>query len=146
MKPSDLSELDWLQACIRGEAEGESIVGKLAVGCVIRTRVNERRWPDTYREVVLQPAQFESMAPLGKLIFDDEIPPLLYTKYFRQRRAEVWWKEICAAAWIVYHNWTRDIVKGANHFYAHNVVKKIPYWAVGVEPVAVIGGHTFLKL
>lgn len=47
-----------LALCIWREARGESFHGKVLVGDVIKNRVLDARWPNNYRDVVLQPKQF----------------------------------------------------------------------------------------
>lgn len=49
-----------LSLALWGEARGEPIEAQVGVGCVIRNRVNDGRWPDTYQEVILQPLQFSA--------------------------------------------------------------------------------------
>ena len=38
-----------------------------------------------------------------------------------------------------------DVTNGANHYYS-SLMKKVPYWAEGKNPVAKIGHHIFFKL
>lgn len=38
--------------------DGSSVEERIGVGCVIRNRVTDRRWPKTFRRVCLQPWQF----------------------------------------------------------------------------------------
>lgn len=49
-----------LALALWGEARGEPIEAQVGVGCVIRNRVQDRRWPGTYQEVILQPLQFSA--------------------------------------------------------------------------------------
>lgn len=49
-----------LALAVYREARGESRRGKLLVAQTIENRVTDRRWPDTYRDVVLQPWQFSA--------------------------------------------------------------------------------------
>ena len=53
-----LSDLHTLALTMYGEARGEEIEGKVAVGCVVRARMADDRWPDTYKDVCLQRWQF----------------------------------------------------------------------------------------
>lgn len=46
--------------CLWREARGESMRGKRLVASVIRNRVDDKRWPNTYSGVVLQPWQFSA--------------------------------------------------------------------------------------
>ena len=47
--------------CVWAEARGEPQSGKLAVAYVIRNRMKDRRWPDTLKEIILQPMQFQGV-------------------------------------------------------------------------------------
>lgn len=52
-------EIALMAAIIQCEAGGEIYEGKLAVGAVIMNRLNSPVWPNTLREVIYQPGQFE---------------------------------------------------------------------------------------
>lgn len=128
-----VDEFDLLVACLRGEAEGEPFMGKLAIACVIRNRVKDKRWPDTYRGVMLQPYQFSCFLP----------------QYFRPQTLKhdwdkSYWKECNFAAFGVYHDWVRDITGGANHYHAFGVH---PKWADDMEraDINIAGHHIFYK-
>ena len=54
----ELSDIDLLATLIRGEAEGEPLLGKIAVACVVRNRVEDPQWPDAWSGVMLQKYQF----------------------------------------------------------------------------------------
>lgn len=75
MKPQDLNELlintfgnldgkQLLALTIYGEARGESLQGKIAVGSVILERVDKQGWMGkTIQEVCLKPSQFSCFLP-----------------------------------------------------------------------------------
>ena len=50
-----------LSKIINGEAIGESKYGKLLVGSVIINRINHGNWPNTIKEVIYQPRQFNGI-------------------------------------------------------------------------------------
>ena len=52
-----LNDLDLLTALIMGEAESEPLLGKIAVACVVKNRLNDRRWGNTWQDVMLQKYQ-----------------------------------------------------------------------------------------
>lgn len=131
----DRDEFDLLLACIRGEAEGEALFGKLAVASVIRNRVLDKRWPDTYKEVVLQPAQFSCF-----------LPEYLRPEIFKPERGELWWRECKLAAYAIYHNWVRDITQGANHYHDISIADDLPSWAEGRHPIFRYGALWFYNL
>lgn len=49
---------EWLALCLRSESDRPN--EWLCVANVIRNRVRNRRWPDTYRGVIRQPRQFSA--------------------------------------------------------------------------------------
>ena len=58
--PAELLVKFVLALAVYREARGESVIGKILVAQTIENRVQDRRWPDTYRDVVLQPWQFSA--------------------------------------------------------------------------------------
>lgn len=129
-----LDGLELLIACVMGEAEAEPLLGKIAVACVVRNRVNDHRWPNSYKEVLLQRSQFSCFLP----------------KYFRpvilkHRFKDIYWRECKYAAWGVYFNWVMDVTNGANHYHSVDM-EEPPYWAKGEHPVLRLGSAWFYKL
>jgi len=133
---------DLLTALIMGESEAEPILGKIAVAQVVRNRVNDDRWPDDWKEVMLQRYQFSCFLP----------------QYFRPETLKhgwgsIYWKESKYAAFGVYNGYVRDPVDGANHYLASWLGRdpdwaygKKPKWAESQKPVAEIGQHVFYRL
>ena len=134
MDLKDRDEFDLLLACIRGEAEGEALWGKLAVACVVRNRVFDKRWADNYKDVLLQPKQFSCF-----------LPGFYRPEIFKREWNEIWWRECKFAAWGVMYNYMRDITQGANHYYSTGLIDP-PYWAEGKHPMFRTGGHCFFVL
>ena len=54
-----LDELDLFFRLVEAEAGNESMEGKIAVANVVINRVKDSRFPDTVRDVIYQPYQFE---------------------------------------------------------------------------------------
>ncbi len=54
-----LEELDLFFGLVEAEAGNESMEGKIAVANVVINRVKDSRYPDTVKEVIHQPYQFE---------------------------------------------------------------------------------------
>lgn len=52
----------WLARIVHAEAKGEPFAGKVAVVHVILNRVRHEAFPDTIREVIFQPGQFQPVA------------------------------------------------------------------------------------
>jgi N-acetylmuramoyl-L-alanine amidase len=53
------SEIDLLARLVRAEAQTESLEGKIAVACVVLNRVESSQFPDTIRDVIYAPGQFQ---------------------------------------------------------------------------------------
>ncbi len=63
-----------LARVIHGEARGESFLGKVAVGSVILNRVeDEKNFPNTIRDVILERGQFSSLIDGQANLFPDQI-------------------------------------------------------------------------
>lgn len=54
-----LDELDLFFRLVEAEAGNEDMIGKIAVANVVINRVKDTRFPDTVRDVIYQPYQFE---------------------------------------------------------------------------------------
>ena len=154
MKITDLDEQSLLCGLIVGEAAGEDFIGKLAVACVVRNRVNDiKRWANDYKGVILQPKQFECFNDIPR---KTEMSSYHRFKFFHHMWSEAWWRECWAATFLVRYNWVGDIVKRANHYHVEPMTEvgttgkihefKIPYWAENVYPVFKWGRHWFYKL
>jgi N-acetylmuramoyl-L-alanine amidase len=53
-----LSDPDFMALTMWAEARGEPVEGRIAIGCVLRNRLNDGRWGSSYERVCLAPAQF----------------------------------------------------------------------------------------
>lgn len=131
-------ELILLTMCLWGEARGEDALAKLAVGCVIRNRVNAPRWwGDSWKSVILKPYQFSSFN-VGDPNRKKLLVPLAYGTPQE-------WIHCFYAALGVYENHVGDFTGGANHYYDISLPEP-PDWAKGKEPVFVQGRFRFFKL
>ena len=127
-----------LQCLIWGEARGESIEGKVGVAWVVKNRVEVKpRIHRDWKEVILKRKQFSC--------FNDGDPNLdkILEQYVPLRVLDPVWRLCRFLAHGVIYNWVEDNTKGANHYC---VIGTDPYWAEGVEPVAVIDSHEFYLL
>jgi N-acetylmuramoyl-L-alanine amidase len=52
-------EIDLLARLVRAEAQTEPYKGKIAVACVVLNRVDSKKFPDTIKEVIYAPGQFQ---------------------------------------------------------------------------------------
>lgn len=127
----DLDEKKLLATCILGESANQSYEGKVAVGCVIRNRVNAPGWwGDTYHRVILSPWQFSC--------FNEGAPTL---RFMRNPRGRAWKDCVIAARAILDH--TPDITGGATHYFATYIKK--PIWSERMLHTTTIGQHQFYK-
>jgi len=140
MNIEDLDDVQLLTGLLRGETEGENFVGKCAVACVARNRVNNNHWPNNFREVILQPKQFSCFNSLPR---EGEIPEKLFKRFFTSHE-DGWWRECRFAAWGVIFNWYRDFTKGANLYWNQDIVTPDWDWDK-VEILDKFGKHQFAR-
>lgn len=128
---------------IWAEARAEPIEGEIAVGCVIRNRVlRPQRFGDTWQKVCLAKWQFSCWIPQG----GEANYRMLMARCEAALKGDLPWP--AQADWIaqgIISGAIEDRVAHADHYYA-SWMPKPPKWAVGVEPVAVIGVHRFFQL
>jgi N-acetylmuramoyl-L-alanine amidase len=55
-------EIDLLARLVRAEAQTEPFEGKIAVACVVLNRVESSQFPDTIKEVIYEPGQFQPVS------------------------------------------------------------------------------------
>lgn len=137
---TDLHEygrLNLLTGLIWGEARGEPIQGKIAVAWVVRHRVEDGRWPNTYEGVILQPRQFSCFNlddPNHHAVLNS-LSPSWYWK-------DPAWRECRFAAMGVISSWVQDVTKGANHY---NTLGCDPTWDDKMVLTVTIGKHEFFR-
>lgn len=134
-----------LAITIWGEAQGEPFKGKLAVGWVIRNRVEAARKPFGfgYPGVVLKRKQFSC--------FNKTLKALRKGKVNKDRVArllvgleEAKIGECLEAAECVYHKAREDPTNGAMWF-VHKRLKGKKRWMKKLEYVGDIGNHSFYR-
>jgi spore germination cell wall hydrolase CwlJ-like protein len=118
-----------LAKTIYGEVRGESVETMLAVGWVVRNRLDAKRYGDTYKDVVLQPKQFSCWNK------DDPNYEVIQGKI----KGRLW--EVCIGVAIVVMQSAgkHNPVVGVCHYYDKSMDSNPPYWAKGGELVAVYG-------
>lgn len=114
------------------EARDQPTAGQRAVAEVALRRQDSGVWGESMCEVVTARSQFA--------------PTLVHPGY-RLRNANAWEDAVELAfearrQWSLPHGERQELVPGASHFAAHNLVS--PAWAN--EPVAVIGDHSFYRV
>jgi len=117
-----------LTEAIYYEAGNQSILGKLSVGRVIQNRVNDRRWPETYCEVIKQPYQFS-------YYWDGqpETLPRKNNKFERRALRESEW-----VALFILATPFLDITNGALYYHSNKVQ---PSWVSNVSYHGTFGDH-----
>ena len=134
LMPQPVHEQACLAATVYLEARDQSKLGQAAVAEVVLRRRESGRWGETTCDVVLTHKQFA---------------PAFTARDFRFQNPKAWDRDWKVAGDAI-HMWNLparsriQVVPGADHFYAHNVVAA-PNWASG-DPIAVIGGHTFHRV
>lgn len=127
---------------IWAEARAEMIEGQVAVGCVIRNRVlMPQRFGDTWKAVCLAKWQFSCWVPGGG---EQNYRMLMARCEACLKGSQPWPVQSMWIANGIVSGAASDRVSGATHYYA-SWMPKPPKWAIGVDPVAVIGVHRFFK-
>jgi len=137
-----LEELDVVARTIFGEARGESREGKIAVGWIIRNRVeadlnNDNKpdwWGEGYIAVCKLPWQFSC--------WNANDPNSARIREMSMDR--LYWHSCMAAAFDVLMGNAGDPTGSADHYFNPAVVS--PPWAKGKTPTATIGRHVFYRL
>lgn len=149
--PSDivaaLTDPQIVTLTLYGETRGEPIEGQIAVGCVIRNRVETGRWGASYAKVCLAPWQFSCWRPEGgrenyeTVVAAAQMLARSTTLPENPRlRQCAWVAQGVIGAWIL------DTVREATHYYAPAAMVPAgtaPKWAAGLTPVAKKGSHLF---
>lgn len=141
-----LTDPQILTITLYGETRGEPIEGQIAVGCVIRNRVQTGRWGASYSQVCLAPWQFSCWRPEGG---QDNYELVLETAQIMATSTQLPDDALLRqCAWIaqgIIGDWIRDNVHDATHYYSPDAVPKgsVPKWAANKIPVAKKSGHLF---
>lgn len=118
-----------LALCVWREARGETARGKRLVAQVIKNRVADKRWPNTYDGVITQPWQFSSFNKTDA------------NAYVFPTSTDASWPDCLAAADEVLANTTP--ITTANHYH---VVGLDPAWRDASKVVDTEGHHVFYYL
>lgn len=135
---ASLTDIHLLGLLIYGEARGENLLGKTAVGFVVCNRMTDKRWPDSLAEVILQPKQFSCF---------NENDPNFYPLLERAQQGRFFdrnpvWRECQYVAYGVLCNWIIDPTKGANHYHTRQVA---PSWDNDMQLTVSIDNHNFYR-
>jgi N-acetylmuramoyl-L-alanine amidase len=139
-----ISDLDALWLTLDGEARGEPIEGIIAVGCVIRNRVNEQK--KTYKDVCLAHLQFSA--------WNDGDPNLLEMmssyNFSVDQAGKAQTKDMLQLQYIakgILTNQILDNTFGSNHYLTVKLYHSVdcPLWAKAANLLTIIGHQYFLK-
>lgn len=138
----DDSETILLARAIYGEAGGESVEVKIAVGWAIRNRVedSQNRWGNSYHEVILKPFQYVPFNDSKS----DPFKKITYPKMEDPLEKQAWQDSFQAANSVILAK-EIDPTKGANHFYVPSNQPK-PNWADEEKFTVQIGVTRFYRL
>ena len=138
--PSDWPGLVVMAATVLLEAEGEPDEGKLAVACVIRTRMDTRQ--RSAASICLQARQFSCWN----------------VETMERARTRLWapdpamWERCWRASAGAYWRMLPDPTRGASHYLNEALTRQgrpdghLPSWFDEGQVTARIGQHTFLRL
>ena len=150
--PSDivaaLTDPQILTLTLYGETRGEPIEGQIAVGCVIRNRVDTGRWGASYAKVCLAPWQFSCWRPEGG---KDNYETVLEAAELMLKGTLPDDALLRQCAWIaqgIIGKWILDTVQDATHYFAPSGMRpqgSVPKWAVNQIPVTKKGAHLFFS-
>jgi len=155
----DIKELYCLSTNIFFESRGEPLIGQIAVAQVVRNRVKNNNFPDTYCKVITEGPIKESWKTRQHkyLKMDERIYYPIKNKcqfswYCDGRSDKIklynksskdLWKTSIATSMLVYFNLDRTLIGNSLHYYAHK--KVYPFWAKKVKNKIIIGNHTFVE-
>jgi len=128
----------YLQQAIYFESRGEPLIGQVAVGLVIRNRVESKLFPNTYQNVVLQGTRWATKRTrTGGCEFSYQCDGKEETVSDGKAWAIAGW----VADTILSHR-VPDFLEGATHF---EMKSNEPYWAKEMRIVVQISNHIFYK-
>ena len=136
---ASLNDRTILALTLFGETRGEPIDGQIAVACVIRNRVQDRRWPNDYRDVCLQPKQFSCWND------GDPTQPAVIQAAQEARNGQHT-PVMLQLLWIaqgIDDGFVLDQVRGANHYHSDAIAT--PAWAASMILTAKKGRHVFYR-
>ena len=126
--PRWLSEVWYLAATIWAEARGEGRRAMELVAWVVRNRVQSVRYPNTYREVVTQRAQFSCWLPgdPNRAKMSDPLGQ-------GSADAEAWYAALSIAQAVMDAPESSNPIPGVLHY--HDTSIEAPAWGRAMEPV-----------
>ena len=144
-----LSQLHALALCLWAESRGEPVEGQIAVGCVIRNRVEHRG--KSYKDIIFQPWQFSCFHPEGgesnyhaTLAMAKRVNLLSSMQPESDIRDPAWVQCLFIAGGII-NGKLLDRTQGAEHYMTTALwLKAKPEWASTMRVACEIGHQVFL--
>ena len=146
-----LSDRQALALTVFGEARRETLRGQHAVAWVVRNRtLYPQRFGTGWKGVCLRPAQFSCWYPWGGLA--NYAAVIAAAERLLDGHAPAPTSALGRAVQVatdVMAGLGADPTGGADHYYAPAAMVpagRVPIWATGHTPTAVIGAHRFYRL
>lgn len=139
-----LTPTDIVALTLFGEIRGGDINAVIAVGSVILNR--SRQSGESVDAVCLHPAQFSCWSSDPYTRNDEAVMAAARTLASHLPLGNGAMRKCVYVAEAVASGKLNDTVKGATHYYAPKSMRpigKVPSWAIGLTPVAKIGGQFF---
>ena len=130
---SDDTDQIILARALFGEARNTLVPdsARIAIGWVIRNRVESKRWGEEYFEVITQPLQFSA--------FNENDPNRIYVEnpIYTKRKIDInAWEHAYDIAGKILTNQLSDPTNGANHYFDNSI--NTPDWAQNEKPKLTI--------
>jgi len=144
-----LSDPQILTLTLWGEARGEGVLGQIAVGCVVRNRVDDGRWGRSYADVCLAPWQFSTWRPEGGTANYEAV--LAHAKHMAEQSVIPEDAMLRQCAWVAHGiigGWIADVTRDATHYYSPAAMQpkgSVPKWAINQVPCAALSNHVFFR-
>lgn len=141
--PVSKEDLDVVAKTVWAESRGEGVTGMLCVAHVIKNRLEDKRWGDTYEKVCKAPYQFSCW-----LKSDPGYMRLVSWDWNSKEASKVLALGIAS---MVLHGFSKDPTNGANHYHTTMrppwLPKAVwpPKWAASMGPATVVGSHSFYR-
>lgn len=142
-----LTDLQVLALTLHHEAGAERLIGLIAVASVIRNRVAWGKWGRTYTDVCLADWQFSCWVPQGGRINHQNL--VKHAEQIRSGKIPRAMQRAFDVAQAVLEDGLPDPTRQADHYYAPKAMvppDRVPDWAEGRQPSAVLGAHRFYRL
>ena len=122
-------DVHYMAEAIYFEARDQALVGQIAVGCVIKNRIEHKRWSNNVRDVVHQPKQFSYYSDGKPEVYNDTKSHYIAV----QMAKHVLYSDAC------------DMYDTINHYINHSIANPKAVWYKQMEFIMKVGDHSFYK-